>query len=149
MSYKRFISDQHDLVNIAKAYKNNPEFKQQLDNDPKMIFENGVGNFQGEVCIFWNNADDHYLILPMNPNICVDDEEFNNLSAAKWQFAGSDEISMFYIGETGEKYGYLKQQGNSDGRTDGLAEYYKIDENGYKIIGSEFIAKAPQVGRIL
>ena len=80
--HQYFLKEQTELINIVKAYKNSPEFKKLVDNDPRAIFKDGLAGFDGEVEIFWNDADNFYLPLPINQNIGLDDEAADRLGVA-------------------------------------------------------------------
>ena len=112
-NHQHFLKEQIELTNMATAYKNNPEFKKLVDEDPNFLID---GGFDGEVKVVWNDADNFYLPLPINQNIALNDEDADRLGVA------------------GAKKGYYRSV--SDGSTYkavfayGMDGYVRLDDNG-------------------
>ncbi len=142
MSYERFISEQLDLTNIAKAYKNNSKFRDSVDQDPSSIFQDGLKGYEGAVEICRCSDTDYYFVLPADPNVIVDDALVNELSAAKWSYIGQDNDSFYYQDlENEQRYRYAKDQPYNP--VDGLTTFVQIDAQGNDIPNSAFRAKGP------
>ena len=83
MKFERFINEQKALADISLAYKNNPEFKKQLDANPKSILVADMAETECEIVIQQNSDDVFYVILSADMNQGLTDEDADNINAAK------------------------------------------------------------------
>ncbi len=141
MRYTTFINDQLDLKNIAKAYKNNQQFRGAIDQNPKLIFQNELKGHEGEIEIAWCDDANYYIVFPCDPNITIEDETYHYIAAAKWVSTGIDSNNIYYDNlENNESYRYDKAQPVG---ANGIGTFIKVDPDGADIPGSEFRAIAP------
>ncbi len=90
MNYQRFATEQTSLTRISLAYKHDPEFRKQLDADPKSIFIAELAELDGEVVIMHNSNDDFYFILPADINGAMCDNETRDITAAALHSLGQE-----------------------------------------------------------
>ena len=124
-NHEHFLSEQNNFANMAKAYKNNPEFKEAVDKDPRFLID---GEFDGELKVVWNDEVNYYLIIPADPNGAIDDEDLGIAGAnAKIQIALKGEVEYFRDTSNGSTYISGTKNGISLGKP-----FYHVDANGYQ-----------------
>ena len=114
MNYQRFKDEQEALHNISLAYKNNPEFKQQLDTNPRSIFCGELGQeSECEIAIMHNGDGMAYFILPANIEHIMDDDEVVTIAAAKMQYSSFNDTTFetIYYNDENRKY-YKRYKGD-------------------------------------
>lgn len=114
MYYQQFINEQQSLTDIGHAYKNDSEFKKNLDADPKSIFKGDMASTECEVIIKQNSDDVFYFTLTVDMNQGINDEIINNINAAKLtplSLLGEHDAQLFQNSED-NKY-YRRYKGDS------------------------------------
>ncbi len=141
MNYETFINDQKNLMNIAKAYKNNAEFKEKIDKNPKAIFAT-LPSFAEEVKICWNTGENYFFILPPDPSIGICDEQIDTISAAKFDYIRADADNRYFHNNRGNAENYRVPK-NQKADADGLVTFIRVDLKGNDIANTAFQAYDP------
>ena len=122
MNYQDFIEDQKLSRDLAFFYRNNPEFRNRIDADPKSIFKDRLTDV--EVIIKQDSDEVMYFILIANTNQAINDEDISSITAAKLQgvtivqYGGDKLREVVFDTENGKHYRrYKGDPSDPTGRT--------------------------------
>ena len=126
-NYEYFLQEQNNFANVATAYKNNPEFKKSVDHDARVLLALGVASFDGEVEVVWNDDMNYHLILPVDPNVMVNDETINYIAAAKAQEGEYQYYTNNYLGQL---YRSENRVTKAESQGTGATKFIRLDKDG-------------------